>query len=118
MNMPKRKVGDKVKVRKDLEDKCLGGSYRKMVIALRGTVVTITGVLGKLYTIEEDGNTFYWADEMFEDGPSPAGKEPECSEQCSLGLRANQSETDRRSYIPIDAVKERMEWLIKRVKGE
>lgn len=66
----KYKVGDKVRVRKDLERmKVYGGNltYDSMTF-FRGRIVTIAedNCVGDVYTIKEDGSRSVWTDEMFE----------------------------------------------------
>ena len=68
----KYKVGDKVRIRKDLKSKRADGSYEDYGIAvnkdmekLAGKVVTIKCVNERLYTIEE--YSYVWTDKMFED---------------------------------------------------
>lgn len=62
----KYKVGDKVKVRSDLEKhKGYGGWYTSEgMVKIRGEIVTIRGVKSSSYELEE--NDFRWTDEMFE----------------------------------------------------
>lgn len=62
----KYKVGDKVKVRSDLEEnKGYGGWYTSEgMVKMRGEIVTIIGVKSSSYELEE--NNFRWTDEMFE----------------------------------------------------
>lgn len=62
----KYKVGDKVKVRSDLEEnKGYGGWYTSEgMVKMRGEIVTIIGVKSSSYELEE--NNFKWTDEMFE----------------------------------------------------
>ena len=64
----KYKVGDKVRVRKDLVE---GEQYGGETVAddmadMRGMVVTIEDVCGGSYGIEEDAGGYTWTDEMFE----------------------------------------------------
>lgn len=62
----KYKVGDKVKVRSDLEEnKGYGGWYAsESMVKMRGEIVTIRGVGSSAYELEE--NDLMWTDEMFE----------------------------------------------------
>ena len=62
----KYKVGDKVKVRSDLEEnKGYGGWYTsESMVKMRGEIVTIRGVRSSSYELEE--NDFMWTDEMLE----------------------------------------------------
>lgn len=62
----KYKVGDKVKVRSDLEkNKGYGGWYAsESMVKMRGEIVTIRGVGSSAYELEE--NDLMWTDEMFE----------------------------------------------------
>ena len=62
----KYKVGDKVKVRSDLEkNKGYGGWYAsESMVKMRGEIVTIRGVGSSAYKLEE--NDLMWTDEMFE----------------------------------------------------
>lgn len=62
----KYKVGDKVRVRSDLEkNKGYGGWYTSEGMAkMRGEIVTIRGVGSSAYELEE--NDLMWTDEMFE----------------------------------------------------
>lgn len=64
----KYKVGDKVKVREDLE---IGKSYDKKTFVekmkkYKGQIVTIKVVYDDRYRIEEDNQDWYWTDEMLE----------------------------------------------------
>lgn len=63
------KVGDKVRVRDDLEVDEIYGDDRfvKEMSGLTGKIVTITSVCGSMYSIKEDGNCYNWTDEMFDD---------------------------------------------------
>lgn len=73
----KYKVGDKVRVRKDLsddkryysEDKKTWDDAAPPMIKYAGKIVTIAGVNDKVgkYDIEEDNKEWNWTDEMFED---------------------------------------------------
>jgi len=64
----KYKVGDQVRVRKDLEvdkeygDNCFVDSMKEY----SGKKVTITNICYGNYEIKEDNETFYWTNEMFE----------------------------------------------------
>lgn len=62
----KYKVGDKVRVRSDLEgNKEYGGWYTSEgMVKMRGEIVTIRGVGSSAYELEE--NDLMWTDEMFE----------------------------------------------------
>lgn len=62
----KYKVGDKVKVRSDLEkNKGYGGWHAsESMVKMRGEIVTIRGVGSSAYELEE--NDLMWTDEMFE----------------------------------------------------
>ena len=67
----KYKVGDKVRVRKDLaekeypmEDEQYGHVAVSYMCELRGKVVTISNAMRTGYFIKESG--YYWTDEMFE----------------------------------------------------
>jgi len=62
----KYKVGDKVRVRNDLEvGKIYGTYFNEDMAKLIGKEVTISNVGGCYYNIKEDG--WNWTDEMFED---------------------------------------------------
>lgn len=72
--MPKYKKGDKVRVKSTLKlnstyymetSLIVGDVATNDMVALAGTIVTITDVCHK-YTIEEDYEQRYWTDEMFE----------------------------------------------------
>ena len=62
----KFKVGDRVKVRKDLKYNVFYGGNRvnEQMFMHRGQILTIRAVDGKNYLMEEDN--WYWNDEMFE----------------------------------------------------
>lgn len=62
----KYKVGDKLRVRRDLEgNKGYGGWYTSEgMVKMRGEIVTIRGVGSSAYELEE--NDLMWTDEMFE----------------------------------------------------
>lgn len=62
----KYKVGDKVRVRRDLEEnKTYGGwGALKDMVKMRGEIVTIRRVRSSAYELEEKG--LMWTDEMFE----------------------------------------------------
>lgn len=64
----KYKVGDKVRVRKDLvRGKCYDGKTAVSDMAnMRGMTVTIGDVGESSYGIEEDPHGYMWTDEMFE----------------------------------------------------
>jgi len=63
----KYKVGDKVRVKMDLKE---GNNYKIFVCdsmeKLAGCVVIITRVRDDAYKIKEDGEVFYWSEDMFE----------------------------------------------------
>lgn len=64
----KYKVGDKVRVRKDLQ---IGTNYGACMFVsgmndYKGSVVTISKVYSTYYCIEEDIGTWMWTDEMFD----------------------------------------------------
>ena len=63
----KFKVGDRVKVRKDLKKYTFYGGNRvnEEMFMHRGQILTIRAIDGKSYLMEEDN--WYWTDEMFED---------------------------------------------------
>ena len=62
----KFKVGDRVKVRKDLKNNAFYGENRvnEEMFMHRGQILTIRAIDGKNYLMEEDN--WYWNDEMFE----------------------------------------------------
>ena len=65
----KYKVGDKVKVREDLE---IGETYGGLTFSVqmreyRGQIVTIKTADDDSYQIEEDELNWYWTEEMLED---------------------------------------------------
>ena len=72
--MVKYKIGDKVRVRKDLswkeryymENSASGYMPNEEMVKRAGSVVTIKSISSTAYFIEEDG--WYWTDEMFEEG--------------------------------------------------
>ena len=63
----KYKVGDKVRVREDLEVYKLYGreAFTSEMVPLKGKIVTISKVVGYRCEIEEDLFKYWWADEMF-----------------------------------------------------
>ncbi len=63
----KFKVGDKVRVREDLEINKMRGNYEfiKEMVHLKGEIVTIKEVLKSGYRIEEE--YYMWTDEMLEE---------------------------------------------------
>ena len=67
--MMKYKVGDKVRVKNDLEACTEYGDYRfvRKMKDYRGKVVTISKRNSNSYRIEKDNGEFFWTDEMFED---------------------------------------------------
>lgn len=64
----KYKVGDRVRVRRDLKNDVGYGSRHtvKEMMDYKGNVVTISEVRTNCYWIEEDKKAWVWADEMFE----------------------------------------------------
>ena len=68
----KFKVGDKVRVREDLEINKMCGNYEfiKEMVHLKGEIVTIKEVLKSGYRIEEE--YYMWTDEMLEEVKSEA----------------------------------------------
>lgn len=91
------KVGDKVRVRKDLNlasiyGKCLAVSD---MLGYRGKVVTIAAVLHDSYKVEEDCETRYWVDEMFE---------PACTEK--IIITTDGVTTTARKYDGKNLIKE------------
>lgn len=62
----KYKVGDKVRVRRDLEESKAYGGWGALedMVKMRGEIVTIRRVRRSAYELEEKG--LMWADEMFE----------------------------------------------------
>lgn len=63
----KYKIGDKVRIRPDLEVKGYGSeSAVEEMTTFSGERVTISKVNTVDYSIEEDDGQFYWTDEMFE----------------------------------------------------
>ena len=79
----KYKVGDKVKVREDLEaGKTYGGStFSIQMREYRGQIVTIKIVDNNSYSIEEDKQYWYWTDEMLDD----VEEENTISEEMTIG---------------------------------
>lgn len=70
--MAKRKVGDKVQIRKDLENGRYGNdAVSGSMTNYRGKITTITHIVhvGSYdeYKVEIDGSYYCWTDEMFED---------------------------------------------------
>lgn len=82
----KFKVGDKVRVRKDLkegqryymEDKNVCNAFVRPMNRLKGRVVTISKILGSQYVVEECPLgvfcEYFWTDEMFEPVVEPRSK--------------------------------------------
>lgn len=64
------KIGDKVKVRSDLErERRYGGdTFVTEMLPWRGAEVMITDIDDGEYLIAEDGQKWSWTDEMFEGG--------------------------------------------------
>lgn len=64
----KFKVGDKVRVRKDLVANETYGAYIFVSIMekFKGKIVTIIGICNNHYVIDEDNKRCYWTDEMLE----------------------------------------------------
>lgn len=93
----KYKVGDKVRVRKDLNlasvyGRCLATSD---MLGYRGKVVTIAAVLHDSYKVEEDCETRYWTDKMFE---------PACTEK--IIITTDGVTTTARKYDGKNLIKE------------
>lgn len=65
----KYKVGDKVRIRKDLVEKQYDGlCFVPSMAQYKGKVATITDIqFDDCYTIDLDGKTWHWTDGMFED---------------------------------------------------
>lgn len=65
----KHKVGDKVRIRKDLiVDNKYGLCFVPSMAQYRGKVATITKIeFDDCYTIDLDDKCWHWTDEMFED---------------------------------------------------
>lgn len=79
----KYKVGDKVKVREDLE---IGETYGGLTFSVqmreyRGQIVTIKTADDDSYQIEEDELNWYWTEEMLED----IEEENTISEEMTIG---------------------------------
>lgn len=77
----KHKVGDKVRIRKDLKvgERYDGVIVREEMIELVGKTLTISDVhnFGEDdidYYLNEDENCYYWTDSMFEDAMTNADK--------------------------------------------
>ena len=121
----KYKVGDKVRVRSDLEgNKGYGGWYTSEgMVKMRGEIVTIRGIGSSAYELEE--NDLMWTDEMFEglveDGLTAeeaikvladmcAGK----CKVCELGKRVKESKysfcSDYRREHPDEVVEILKQW--------
>ena len=64
----KYKVGDKVRVRRDLEEYGQYGKYgaNRNMAELRGSIVEIKKVENEKQRYEINDNLYYWTDEMFE----------------------------------------------------
>lgn len=64
----KYKVGDKVRIKDDLQfDTNYGGLYiTSKMRDLKGQVVTITEIITDAYRINRDNNIYLWTDEMLE----------------------------------------------------
>ena len=102
----KYKVGDKVKVREDLE---IGKTYGKLTFSVqmreyKGQIVTIETADDDGYQIEEDELNWYWTDEMLEDVKEELLKEADYGieaineqnriEKLEIKLKNKQSEID------------------------
>lgn len=71
----KHKVGDKVRVRKDLVHGKLYGGQTFYMDDWKGKIVTISSLNSNgYYEIAEDDDRFWWSDEMFEDVAEVDGK--------------------------------------------
>lgn len=64
----KFKVGDKVRVRKDLEayEEYGNFDFSESMEKYKGKIVTIKAINSDSYFIGEDNGDYYWTDEMFE----------------------------------------------------
>ena len=77
----KYKVGDKVRIRKDLKEDKRYGEYcaDEEMEEMAGKIVTIEHVYEHVYEdvyeIKEDSNSNYWTDEMFEGYAKPSKEE-------------------------------------------
>lgn len=62
----KYKIGDKVRIRKDLSIGCEydGVNFAPTMARFRGKIVTIAGTLCGGYEIQEDGRQHFWTDKM------------------------------------------------------
>jgi hypothetical protein len=96
--MAKYKAGDKVVVRKDLENGCEYWNEDKtdsycVIPSMKkfsGEIVTIKKVIGNgVYTIEEDGGMCAWTDEMFEGKVKDVSEKKFISEVDNEGMVAS-----------------------------
>ena len=78
----KYKIGDKVRIRKDLKTLEIYGSqlFVEQMEKYKGTPVTISEVFSDTYYIKEDKDNWNWTDEMFE-------AENELTEEEAIRLR-------------------------------
>ena len=102
----KYKVGDKVKVREDLEigKVYCGQTFVVQMKQYKGQIVTIKVVNNDGYYIEEDGQDWYWTDEMLEEPKKEELKEADYGievvneqnkiEELEIKLKNKQSEID------------------------
>ena len=60
-------LGDKVRVRKDLNEDTWYGEQMVVhqMLKFRGQIITISQLVDEDYQIKEDGEDWYWTDEMF-----------------------------------------------------
>ena len=90
----KYKVGDKVRVREDLE---ADNWYGKEIFVsgmgcLKGKIVTISKIRYDKYEIEEDNKIWWWTDEMFSGKISEDFSSEEFNSQSILSKEENSSD--------------------------